>query len=121
MPAEKKRNAKKLHIQFVHASKDRLLKLIPNARLKDELFKKEINNACDECGVYENYKKASLKPIVGLSLAKVFNCVVWMDLKEYVHNKKWILHLIDSSARYSAVNLIYTRKDEEVVKNIYLM
>ena len=69
----------------------------------------------------EKYKKASLRPVVGLPLANIFNHVVCMDLKEYVHNKTWILHIIDSSTRYSAARLIHTKKDEEIVKNIYLM
>ena len=30
-----------------------------------------------------------------------FNKVVSMDLKEYIHNKSWILNMSDSATRYS--------------------
>lgn len=41
------------YIFSLHASKELLLKLTPDAELKDELFQKEIENLCDECGVCE--------------------------------------------------------------------
>merc|ERR1712215_103609 len=44
-----------------------------------------------------------------------------MDLKEYVHNKYWILHLIDSATRYSVATLITTKHQDEILRNIYLM
>ena len=31
------------------------------------------------------------------------------DLKEYVHNESWILHLIDAATRYSAACMINTK------------
>ena len=118
MQLEKRRKAKTLHVQFAHASKERLLKLIANAELEDEVFKMELESVCEECEGSAKYKKASLRPFVGLPLANIFNHVVC--LKVYVHNKTWILHMIDSSTKYSAARPIHTKKDEEIVKNIYL-
>ena len=111
-PAKKRSKSKKLHIQLAHASKERLLKFITDTGLKDKLFKKEIENVCDVCELCKKYKKAPLKPIVGLPIAKVFDYIVCMDLKDYIPNKTLILHLIDSSTRYSAAHLIQTKKDE---------
>ena len=81
----------------------------------------EVQNVFDVWAACEKYKKALQKPNVGSQLAKVFNHFVCMDFKDYVHNKTCILHLIDSSMRYSSARVIFIKKDEEVVNNIYLM
>lgn len=41
-----------------------------------------------------------------------------MDLKEYVHNKIWILHLIDSACQYSAACFVKS-KNKHIVLEIY--
>lgn len=51
MPAEKRRKAEKLYIQF--ACIQRIIVKTYSWELKDELFQKEIENLCDECGVCE--------------------------------------------------------------------
>lgn len=61
------------------------------------------------------------RPVVGLALGNRFNDTVCLDLKEYQHNQCWILHLIDTSTRYSAARLIKTKKSEEIIRNIFLM
>ena len=67
------------------------------------------------------YKAAPLKPVVSLPLANKFNQVVCLDLKEYVHNKVWILHMIDAATRYSQARLITTKRKEEIDKKIFEM
>ena len=120
--SEKMKKAVKLHQQFAHCSKERLLKLVKNSKDYDD---KEFLEVLEEC--YENCefcqlsKRAPLKPIVALPLSDRFNQVVCMDLKEYKHNEIWILHLIDSATRYSAACLITTKHQDEVLRNIYLM
>ena len=42
-----------------------------------------------------------------------------MDLKEYIHNKTWILHLIDAATRYSAACLINSKNKDLVVSRIF--
>ena len=42
-----------------------------------------------------------------------------MDLKEFEHNRTWILHIIDSATRYSAACIIKTKKKEVVVSRIF--
>ena len=44
-----------------------------------------------------------------------------MDLKEFQHNRKWILHLIDTYSRYSAASLITTKNQNEVLRQIYMI
>ena len=44
-----------------------------------------------------------------------------MDLKEHVHNRSWILHMIDSATRYSAACLVYSKNPEDIVLYIFLI
>ena len=44
-----------------------------------------------------------------------------IDLKEYIHNKKWILHLIYAATRYSAACLIRTKHPDEIIRRVYLI
>ena len=57
--------------------------------------------------------------MVGFRLADKFNGVICMDLKEYIHNKIWILHIIDAATRYSAACLINTKDKNVVVSRIF--
>ena len=63
--AEKARKAQKLHRQFVHASKERLLQLLRNGGCYDKEFLQEIENCCDSCQFCQKYRKPKPKPIVG--------------------------------------------------------
>ena len=120
--SEKSKKAMKLHQQFAHCSKERLIKLVKESKnFDDKEFLETLEECCDNCEFCQQTKKAPLKPIVGLSLANKFNQVVCMDLKEYKHNESWILHLIDSATRYSAACLVTTKHQDEIIQNIYLM
>ena len=93
-PVEKREIILKLHQQFSHASSERIKGLLANAGVTDvEHFKilDEIPVSCDICKIY---KKAPPRPVVGLSLAKVFNETVAIDLKEWTKakDKIWFLH-----------------------------
>ena len=114
--SEKMTKAKKLHKQFGHATEEKLTKLAKSSGIKDKEFFRCISKVCNECEACEKYRKAPLKPAVSLPLADTFNKVVCLDLKEFKHNKVWILHLIDAATRYSAARLI-TTKDKDVVMN----
>ena len=116
---QKTTKALKLHKQFSHAPANRLLKLVDNSSINDKEFRDCVKEVCDTCSFCRTYKPAPLKPAVGLPLASNFNDVVCMDLVEFEHNKKWILHLIDASSRYSAATLIHTKHKDEIVKQIF--
>ena len=105
-PEKSKKIARKLHRQFSHASPDKasiLKHLLKDAKIENkELFAAidEIVEACDTC---IKFKKTKTKPIVGFSMAREFNDVVAMDLKQYSYDKGiWLLHLVDHATRYSA-------------------
>ena len=118
---EKMTKVLKLHRQFGHASEDKLLKLVKNSSIKDKEFLHLIGEVCNTCDICREYKAAPLKPIVSLPLAEKFNDVVCLDLKEYVHNKVWILHMIDAATRYSQARLITSKKKEVIVSKIFEM
>ena len=67
----------------------------------------------------EEFKHPKPRPVVGMPLARQFNEVVCMDLKEFVHNNIWILHFIDAYSRRSNAVLIKTKRDTEITKQIF--
>ena len=89
--------------------------------MNDKEFLACIGDVCKTCNICVAYKAAPLKPVVSLPLANKFNQVVCLDLKEYVHNKVWILHMIDAATRYSQARLITTKRKEEIAKKIFEM
>ena len=116
---EKKKKALKLHRQFSHASKEKLKKLVQSSEsFNDVEFIRMIEQVCDKCDICRKFKKPPLKPIVCMPLSQEFNGTVCMDLKEHVHNKSWIFHMIDSATKLSAAQLIHDKK-ETVVQAIF--
>ena len=117
--SEKLKKALKIHRQFSHASKEKLVKLLKNGGCEDAEFLECIAECCDKCETCQHFKKPPLKPIVAFPAAGQFNELVCMDLKEHVHTKVWILHLIDAASRYSAACLIKSKRKEVVVAAIF--
>ena len=117
---EKCVKAMKLHRQFSHASKEKLLKLVTDsADYGDKEFMECIKECRDNCEICRKYKQQPLPPVVGFPLADDFNQVVCMDLKELDHNESWILHLIDTGTRYSAACIVRTKHKVEIIRQIY--
>lgn len=120
--AEKKKKAIKLHRQFAHASKEKLVGLVRSSKaFSDKEFLQLIHEVCDECQVCLKFRKPPIRPVVGMPLGRRFNDTVCLDLAEYEHHKSWVLHLIDSTTRYSQAKLITSKKKEVIIENIYLM
>ena len=117
---EKMKKARKLHRQFGHAPERKLTDLVRRTeKFKDEEFADCIKQVCQECSVCEKFKRQPLRPVVGLPVGSKFNETVCMDLKEYVHNQSWILHLIDCATRYSTAKIVTTKKQEVIIQAIY--
>ena len=113
----KRKAAHKLHLQFAHATSERIIKLAKDAGSDDkELFAliKEIAEKCETC---KRYSKPKLRPAIGFSLAKEFNDVLSMDLKDYNGTK--FLHMIDHSTRFSAASIICSKRKETIVDCIF--
>jgi hypothetical protein len=117
---QKRLKAMKLHKQFSHASKEKLLKLVKSSKgFKDKEFLECIVECCNTCPICKKFQRPPLRPVVTLPLANDFNEVVCMDLKEHIHNKSWILHLIDSATKYSVGRIVYSKKKGEIVQNVF--
>ena len=118
---DSKRQAKKLHLQFAHATSDKLSKLLKSAGLpwcNDKALMDEIKNVERDCETCSRYKKAPPRPVVGLPMAKAFNECVAMDLKFF--RGKIILHMIDHASRYSAGCRLASKEPEVVIKAIFM-
>lgn len=111
---DKKKVVLKLHKQFAHPSGQRLKLLMKDAGVMHEYIKlvDEIVNNCDIC---KKYKKTPARPVVSIPLARDFNDVVAMDLKEWDKKKNiCFLHLIDMATRYS-VSVVIHKKERQVI------
>ena len=74
----------------------------------------------DSCSICKKYRRPKPRPVVGFPMVKTFNETVGMDLKEWSHSPKiWFLHLVDHATRYSASCVIYTKRNEEIIKKIF--
>ena len=91
---EKHKVAKKLHRQFGHAKSIKLIKLLKNTEIIEEIMK--------ECEVSLKYqKKKQIRPVAGFPLANEFNEYVAMDLKQWSYqNKVWLIHIVDHLTRF---------------------
>ena len=119
---ENKRKAEKLYQPFAHTSKERLISLVRGCKaFNNNVFLELIQDVCDSCFICLSFWKPPLQPIGGLTLGNRINDTVYLDLKGCGHNQYWILHLIDTSTRYSAVRLIKTKRSEKIIRNIFLM
>ena len=112
---ERKRKALKLHRQFAHATSHKLTKMLKESGCADKDFLRCVEEICELCQLF---KRAPLKPAVGLRLSDKFNGVVCLDLKEYARGE-YILHLIDAFTRYSSAAIIKTKKKDLVVESIF--
>ena len=113
----KRKACLKLHSQFGHPTKERLLKLIEDASIKDKDLTKLIGEISEKCGTCNRFKSIKLRPVVGMSLSKDFNDMIAMDLKPYkgVH----IFHMIDLATRFSAGTVIRNKRQETIVEGVF--
>ena len=110
----------KLHRQFCHCSAEKLIKLIKTSNNwnDDETADiiREVEEVTENCDICKKYKRSPPTPVVSCSMASHFNEVVAMDLIE-VHGK-YVLHLIDMFARYSAACARNTKGQEAITDAI---
>ena len=110
--------AKKLHRQFAHCSKEKLIRLIELSKYEnDEDLKNEIKKVSENCNVCKIYRKAPPKPIVSLPLATRFNELIAMDIK-FIEDKM-VLHLIDLCTRFSVGTVIKSKDAKTIIEAIF--
>ena len=79
MKSRKIKIAKKLHSQFLHPPPVKLIKLVCNPGMNEDL-KDAISEVSEKCEICKVYLKPGFKPVVSVSLAEEFK-VVAMNLK----------------------------------------
>ena len=98
----------KLHRQFAHPPKNRLIALLKDADVWKEEYEEiieQINEKCEHCKIYA---KTPSRPVVDLPMASKFNEKFAMDLKQW--NGRWIFHIIDMWPRYT-LSTLFDRKN----------
>ena len=109
--------AKKLHLQFGHAPSYKIEELLIDAGNADDELIKSLYKFEEKCNICKSFKKAKLRPAVGLSLAKEFNENVSMDLKDYEGTK--ILHIIDHVTRFSTTCIIPSKDKRVIIDKVF--
>ena len=103
----------KLHRQFAHPPKNRLIALLKDADVwkeENEEIIEQINEKCELCKVYA---QTPSRPEVGLAMASKFNEKVAMNLKQW--NGRWILHIIDMWLRYTMSTFVDRKKPANII------
>ena len=114
---DKHKIALKLHAQFAHPTKDKLIELVKRAGYaEDDELIKNIVKVSDSCEICKQYKRPSPIPVVGLPMASKFNELVAMDLKFF--QGKIILHIIDHLTRFSVAVILKSKEPKEIISAI---
>ena len=116
---ENQRIAKKLHCQFNHAAGHRIVKLMKDAGNDDEQLINEVQGIEENCEICKRFKKTPVRPVVTFPLANRFNETIQLDLKTYIKDKVYFLHIIDHKTRLSAAAVIYSKKKEVIIEAFF--
>ena len=68
-----------------------------------------VQNLDKNCEICMRYKRPSLRPVVGFSLAHDCNETVAMDLNQF--RGVYVLHMVDHATRYGAVAIIKLKSE----------
>ena len=72
----------KLHRQFAHSTKKRLIALLKDAGVWKEEYYETVSEIEENCELGKVYSKTPSRPVVGMPMATKFNEKVAMDLKQ---------------------------------------
>ena len=103
----------KLHRQFAHPPKSRLIALLKDADVWKEEYEEIIQQINKEYELCKIYAKTPSRPAVGMPMASKFNEKVAMDLKQW--NGHWILHIIDMWSRYTLSTFVDRKKPANII------
>ena len=94
---ERYKTSLKLHRQFAHPGRMKLISLLKDADTWDESFENDLALIYQNCELYKVYARTPARPSAALPTTTRFNEKVAMDLKKW--SKHWILHLVDMWSR----------------------
>ena len=111
----------KLHKQFAHPTTKRLVQLLKDAGVNDKEYFDLVENITQECSICMKYKRTPSRPVVSLPIARDFNEVCAMDLKEWKKGEIYFLHLVDVATRYSRSAVIYNKQRKTIIDKVIEM
>ena len=111
--AERHKILLKLHRQFAHPSKRRLMALLKDAGVWKNDYLDILSTIEENCQLCKSYTKTPPRPVVSLPMAHEFNEKVAMDLKQW--KGRWILHRIDMWARYTVSVFINRKRPSDII------
>ena len=111
------KSVEKLHKQFVHPPKKKLITLIKDAGAWKENLIEDIDKIYQSCQTCKQYAKTPARPVVSMPMAKGFNEKVAMDLKVW-KDGKYILHMVDMFSRLSVSVFVQSKQPKEIVDKV---
>ena len=111
--AERHKILLKLHRQFAHPSRRRLMALLKDAGVWKNDYLDILSTIEENCQLCKSYTKSTPRPVVILPMAHEFNEKVAMDLKQW--KGRWILHMIDMWARYIVLVFINRKRPSDII------
>ena len=111
--AERHKILLKLHRQFAHPSKRRLMALLKDAGVWNNVYLNILSTIEENCQLCKSYTKNPPRPVVSLPMAHEFNEKVAMDLKQW--KGRWILHMINMWARYTVSVFINRKRPSDII------
>ena len=113
---DSKAKAVKLHRQFAHPSKEKLIKLIREAGISHSELEEEIRKLEGNCETCLKFKRAPSRPIVSMPMARNFNDIVSMDLK--IWGDKYFLVMVDLATRYCNACVIKSKSANIIIDGV---
>lgn len=109
---------KKLHVQFSHASKEALWRLLVASGIRDKSLQEALLEVTTNCDICKKYRRKPLRPCVAEPLAHDFNTMVAMDLKTVEKDKIYILHLICLGTKYSQAGVVRSKHQDVIIRKV---
>ena len=109
------RALRKLHIRWWHCSATRMITILAQAGLPENVLSK-IKDVCDTCRICRSWTRPTSKAMSHLTQASGFNERVQLDLlfiDTYI-----IVHLCDEATRFSMAEVIKTKEPTDILSGI---
>ena len=103
----------KLHRQFAHPRKNRLIAFLKDAGVWRDDYEETLTQRDEKCEPCKIYSKTLSRPVVDMPMASTFNEEVAIDLKQW--NGRWILHIIDMWSRYTLSVFVDQKKQGNII------
>ena len=113
---ELKKKLVKLHAQFGHPAKHKLINLLKNAEMWKDTYSEILESIHEHCQICIRHSKTPARPVVSMPMSDKFNKVVCIDLKDW--EGKWILHMIDMYSRFTQSVWVSRKKSQNILDAI---